>query len=62
VDAPAGRRRDRALARDGATYAPHWERWARQEDEFYAADQVREHADLIVDNGPDEAGRGGQQT
>jgi hypothetical protein len=58
VDAADEQRRDRALARDGATYAPHWERWARQEDEFYAAERVREHADLIVDNGPDHAGDG----
>ena len=24
-------RRHRALARDGQTYAPHWQRWARQD-------------------------------
>lgn len=24
-------RRNRALARDGQTYAPHWQRWARQD-------------------------------
>lgn len=36
VDADDDERRRRALARDGATYAPHWERWARQEDEHLA--------------------------
>ncbi|WP_433794468.1 dephospho-CoA kinase [Actinoplanes sp. CA-252034] len=50
VDAPTAVRKRRALARDGETYAPHWARWARQEDAFYAADQVRETADLIVEN------------
>ena len=24
-------RRSRAIARDGQTYAPHWQRWARQD-------------------------------
>ena len=31
LDAPEVSRRERALARDGETYAPHWERWAAQE-------------------------------
>lgn len=30
-------RRERALARDGETFAPHWERWAAQEAVHYAA-------------------------
>ncbi|MEU8664397.1 dephospho-CoA kinase [Actinoplanes philippinensis] len=50
VDAPVAVRKRRALARDGETYAPHWARWARQEDAFYAADEVREAADLIIGN------------
>ncbi|WP_033344363.1 nucleoside/nucleotide kinase family protein [Catenuloplanes japonicus] len=50
IEAPEAVRRQRALSRDGATYAPHWERWARQEDAFYARDRVREHADMIIDN------------
>lgn len=29
-------RRQRALSRDGETFAPHWERWASQEDAHYA--------------------------
>lgn len=32
LDAPGDLRRERALDRDGDTYAPHWERWARQEE------------------------------
>jgi cytidylate kinase len=50
IEAPAAVRKSRALGRDGRTYAPHWTRWARQEDAYYAADQVREAADLIIDN------------
>lgn len=29
-------RRDRALARDGATFAPHWDAWAAQEADLFA--------------------------
>ncbi|GAA1611109.1 dephospho-CoA kinase [Actinoplanes couchii] len=50
VDSPAGIRKRRALERDGPTYAPHWARWARHEDAFYAAELVRENADLIIEN------------
>ena len=50
VETPTAMRKRRALARDGETYAPHWERWAAQEDAFYAADAVRAHADLIIEN------------
>ncbi|WP_065570478.1 hypothetical protein [Microbacterium oleivorans] len=32
LEAPLAARRARALDRDGESYAPHWERWARQED------------------------------
>src|SRR5699024_11548918 len=31
VDAPDEVRKGRALARDGETFRPHWDRWARQE-------------------------------
>ncbi|SDQ10323.1 AAA family ATPase [Microbacterium sp. cf332] len=33
LDAPADVRRERALARDGDGYRPHWERWAAQEEQ-----------------------------
>ncbi|WP_380175690.1 dephospho-CoA kinase [Kineococcus sp. DHX-1] len=36
LTAARGVRRDRALARDGATYEPHWERWAAQEADLFA--------------------------
>lgn len=44
---PAVRKR-RALARDGETYAPHWDRWAAHEDAFYAGGDVV--PDLIIEN------------
>jgi uridine kinase len=36
VEAATDERRRRALQRDGATYEPHWDRWARQEDRHLA--------------------------
>jgi hypothetical protein len=42
-------RKQRALARDGSLYAPHWERWAQQEDMFIAREYPQALADLIVD-------------
>lgn len=50
MESPDEVRRRRALARDGQTYAPHWDRWARQEDVFYAAERVRDSADLVIEN------------
>jgi hypothetical protein len=34
------------MERDGATYAPHWARWAAQERAHFAADRTRERADV----------------
>jgi hypothetical protein len=51
VDAPLWLRRHRALARDGETYRPHWDRWAGQEREYFAGDRVRERADLLIGSG-----------
>lgn len=42
-------RKSRALARDGDTYAPHWDRWAAQEALFAARERPHELADVIVD-------------
>lgn len=50
VDSPTVIRKRRALDRDGQTYALNWARWARHEDAFYASDQVRQNADLIIEN------------
>ncbi|GGK68589.1 adenylate kinase [Sphaerisporangium melleum] len=51
LEAPPDVRRTRALGRDGEMYRPHWERWARQERAYFAADRVRERADLVIDTG-----------
>ncbi|MEA5453952.1 aminodeoxychorismate synthase component I [Sinomonas sp. JGH33] len=48
VEAPAEDRRRRALARDGETYAPHWDHWAAQEDAWLAADDVPSAAAVTV--------------
>lgn len=41
-------RKRRALARDGDTFAPHWDRWAIQEERFLAEEDPRSLADVIV--------------
>lgn len=46
---PTQSRRDRALARDGDAYRPHWERWAAQEDRHLALDRPAELATIVVD-------------
>lgn len=57
MDADPQVRHRRAVARDGAAYAPHWQRWAAQEQALFTADRTRERADLIVDTtGPDPTG------
>ncbi|WP_238702632.1 hypothetical protein [Microbacterium caowuchunii] len=48
MDADADQRRMRALARDGATFEPHWERWARQEEEHLAAHDPLRWASAVV--------------
>jgi cytidylate kinase len=42
-------RKARALARDGDTYAPHWDRWAAQEREFYECERPDLLADAILE-------------
>ncbi|WP_199255803.1 nucleoside/nucleotide kinase family protein [Mycolicibacterium mengxianglii] len=49
VDASEADRKRRALARDGDTYRPHWDRWAAQEDDFLARYDPRSVADWIVE-------------
>ncbi|GIH38145.1 adenylate kinase [Microbispora corallina] len=44
-------RRARALERDGEMYAPHWERWAAQEERYYAAHDVRSRAGIRIVTG-----------
>ncbi|WP_198950806.1 hypothetical protein [Kineosporia sp. A_224] len=52
LDGPPAWRRERALARDGATYGPHWERWAAQERAHFAREGTRPRADLVLERGP----------
>ena len=49
VDLDDESRKKRALDRDGETYAPHWERWARQELSFIERENPRKLADEVVD-------------
>ncbi|NUL47518.1 aminodeoxychorismate synthase component I [Cellulosimicrobium funkei] len=42
-------RKRRALGRDGETFAAHWDRWAAQEEDYLAGDDVAEAAWLAVD-------------
>lgn len=48
VDADDADRRERALARDGEVYAPHWDRWAAQEEDYLAGHDPAAAADLRV--------------
>ncbi|WP_284284280.1 uridine kinase family protein [Arsenicicoccus piscis] len=54
LDAPTEQRRARGLARDGETYAPHWDTWAAQEGELYGTERTRERADVVLDTGTPE--------
>ena len=47
VELPTALRYDRALSRDGAYYAEHWDRWAAQEDAYLALDHVWEQVDIL---------------
>jgi len=52
LEAPEAVRRERALARDGATYEPWWDVWAEQEEAYLAADQPQQAADLVISTAP----------
>jgi len=51
LDRDATERKARALGRDGDAYAPHWERWAAQEEEFARREGSRALADLVLTGG-----------
>ena len=40
-------RRERALARDGDVFRPHWQRWAEQEEALLARDDIPARADVV---------------
>lgn len=47
LDEPTRKRR--ALDRDGDRYAPHWDRWAAQEEAFAQRERPADLADVTVD-------------
>lgn len=49
LDAAEPARKSRALARDGETYRPHWDRWAAQELTHLRRDDPRTHATRVID-------------
>ncbi|MFT4084887.1 MAG: 4-amino-4-deoxy-L-arabinose transferase [Nocardioides sp.] len=51
LDAPTATRKQRALARDGDSFAPYWDRWAAAEADLFARERTRERADLVVPTG-----------
>jgi uridine kinase len=58
LELPAALRRERALARRyGEIYAPHWERWALQEDAFFERERPELRADLILAAEPSDAAK-----
>jgi Uridine kinase len=48
LEAEPAIRKSRGLARDGDAYAPHWQRWADQEDAVFGTDHTAEHAHLVL--------------
>ncbi|MEO6472095.1 MAG: 4-amino-4-deoxy-L-arabinose transferase [Aeromicrobium sp.] len=53
LEAPAPIRKQRALSRDGQTYAPFWDMWAAQEQRLFATDDIRAAAEVVVDTAAD---------
>lgn len=49
LESPQPSRRRRALRRDGETYEPHWEQWARQEDVHVDRDAPRSVASHVYE-------------
>lgn len=49
VELPDAARKRRALDRDGALYAPHWDGWAVQEQELIDREHPQALADVVVD-------------
>ena len=49
LEAPPTVRKKRALDRDGETFAPHWERWAAQEEAMLDRERTPERAHVVID-------------
>ncbi|QEO09662.1 hypothetical protein [Protaetiibacter larvae] len=48
IELDAAERKRRALARSGDEFAPHWERWAAQEDVVIAREHPLALADVVI--------------
>jgi uridine kinase len=48
LEVPAPVRKQRALDRDGETFAPYWDRWAAQEDLLLARERTPGRADITL--------------
>jgi len=51
LEAAASVRKERALARDGDTFAPYWDLWPAQEDAMLARENTPQRADVVLDAG-----------
>jgi uridine kinase len=51
LEAPGAVRRHRALGRDGEVFVPHWDAWARQEEELLARARPQRRADVVIRTG-----------
>jgi hypothetical protein len=49
LETPEPVRYRRAMARDGDTFRPYWQRWADQEASHYARERTSSRADVVVD-------------
>lgn len=49
LESPMSSRRHRALTRDGEAYRPHWERWARQEQDHVERHRPQHLASHVFD-------------
>lgn len=49
VETPTAVRRQRMLHRDGTAAADHWADYEAEETAFFAADPVRERADIVIE-------------
>ncbi len=63
VEAPYDLRLERGMARDGDTFAPHWDEWAKDEAALFEREQTRRRADIVIDgSGTYPAGETGEST
>lgn len=49
LDADDALRKERALARDGLSFATHWDQWQHDFDRYLARERPRDNASLVLD-------------